>query len=251
MASAPFHADLCIDWFDQLDSTNAQAHREMIAGRLHPGWIAARRQSAGKGRRGRTWFSQPGNFMGSFLWPIGQDLAVTRGLALPIGMAVRSAILELYAGTEDVRCKWPNDVFIGHGKCAGILIESCKAQDGAYWGIAGIGVNLVPTPDVTDRLVASVAESTNNAPAPNAFLDILSRELVIAIRNWPPHDPAQFQRAWQSCAYGLGSSVTLEDGRRGLFKGIETTGEASVALASGQRLSVQAGDLVFDEVEAG
>ena len=105
--------------------------------------LRADHQTAGRGTRGQTWASAPGKqlqFSVVLRPPKGQGQL----MALLAGLAVVLAIEEHFGSclpANHARLKWPNDVHLGGRKCAGILIESAKAQNGHTHLVVGIGVN--------------------------------------------------------------------------------------------------------------
>ena len=84
---------------DEVGSTNAEAFARARAGERGPLWITARRQTAGRGRRGRTWVSEPGNLYASLLLtdpappPRAAELSLVAALAVHDALAERAAIL--------------------------------------------------------------------------------------------------------------------------------------------------------------
>ena len=125
-----------------IDSTNEEAFRALAEGRAQPGhvWIAEE-QTAGRGRRGKSWWSAPGEglYLSAIWAPQPRPAAplVTMACGLAVLHALRSA------GVDSIALKWPNDVL--HGKLAGILVES--RTGGALGGarVVGIGLNLFQT----------------------------------------------------------------------------------------------------------
>nr|MCS5525147.1 biotin--[acetyl-CoA-carboxylase] ligase [Candidatus Poseidoniia archaeon] len=121
-----------IYWLESVDSTN----RRLLARRL-PRWnaVVAREQTAGRGRRGRSWESPVGGLYIS--------LVVENDSLLPLrtGLAARDA-LQLYC-PEHIGLKWPNDLLCAGGKLGGIRCE----VDGEL-AVAGIGLNLVGEPPI-------------------------------------------------------------------------------------------------------
>jgi len=118
------------------DSTNAWARREVEQGDVTSGAVyLAEYQSSGVGRRGSKWQSAPGENL-LFTAVVEVDLAseLLGRIAIAVGVAVAS-VLGRYAG--DVAVKWPNDVYVGNEKIAGILVE----QVGEFT-LIGIGVNI-------------------------------------------------------------------------------------------------------------
>src|SRR6202047_5133871 len=130
----------------EIDSTNAEALRLMRQGERGPLWIAAERQSAGRGRRGRSWISVPGNLHASLLLTDPGPAEHWPQLSFVAALAVHDAVVEV---APDVRpmleLKWPNDLLLAGAKFAGILIEGeGREEEGAV--AVGIGVNCTAHP---------------------------------------------------------------------------------------------------------
>src|SRR6187401_2216053 len=118
---------------DTIGSTNTEACRLARAGERNPLWITARQQTAGRGRRGNVWISEPGNLYASLLLP---DVPPGRAgeLAFVAALAVYDAVSELAPDMAfRLTLKWPNDVQVGNAKLAGILIEAENS-----WAVLGI-----------------------------------------------------------------------------------------------------------------
>lgn len=99
-------------------------------------------QQAGRGRRGRKWFSPFGsNLYLSMYWRLEQGPAAAMGLSLVIGIVMAEVIQSL--GVPDVRVKWPNDLYLNDRKLAGILVELTGKTGDAAQIVMGAGVNLV------------------------------------------------------------------------------------------------------------
>ncbi|BBI91357.1 putative bifunctional biotin-[acetylCoA carboxylase] holoenzyme synthetase/ DNA-binding transcriptional repressor, bio-5'-AMP-binding [Serratia symbiotica str. Tucson] len=98
-------------------------------------------QQAGRGRRGRQWVSPFGtNLYLSMFWRLEQGPAAAMGLSLVIGIVMAEVLQRL--GAEDVRVKWPNDLYLNDRKLAGILVElTGKTGDAAHL-VMGAGINL-------------------------------------------------------------------------------------------------------------
>ena len=135
--------------YDRLGSTNDEAKRLARTGAAAWTIVTAREQTAGRGRRGRSWIAIPGNlFMTVILRPdCTPQTAAQLGFvaALAVGEAVRAVV----PAEVSVRFKWPNDVLLDGAKVSGILLESETTEWGALdWLIVGIGVNVVGHPTV-------------------------------------------------------------------------------------------------------
>jgi BirA family transcriptional regulator, biotin operon repressor / biotin---[acetyl-CoA-carboxylase] ligase len=121
------------------DSTNDRARELAEAGAPSGTLVTADEQSAGRGRRGRTWSALAGKaLLGSFvLRPLDERHAL---LPLAVPLAVCDAIEEV--SQNACRVKWPNDVWIEERKVAGVLIEARPPQ----WAVLGVGVNVAIEP---------------------------------------------------------------------------------------------------------
>ncbi|MBI2189533.1 MAG: biotin--[acetyl-CoA-carboxylase] ligase [Acidobacteria bacterium] len=137
-----------IVWYQTVASTNDVAASLADRGAPEGCVVAANAQSAGRGRQGRSWASPPaaGLYLSTVLRPPREAVSA---LTLAVGVAVADGIQA--ATGLDVALKWPNDVYAGERKLAGILAE---ASDSLEYVIVGIGINVMPAvypPDVAAR----------------------------------------------------------------------------------------------------
>ena len=105
---------------DRLGSTNTALLSDALA--VEGDWLVALKQDGGKGRHGRVWESIDGNFAGSTLVQIRPNDPPAPALALVAGLALIEAV-EVAAPGAPLSLKWPNDLMLGEGKLAGILLE--------------------------------------------------------------------------------------------------------------------------------
>ncbi|RAR65390.1 BirA family biotin operon repressor/biotin-[acetyl-CoA-carboxylase] ligase [Pantoea ananatis] len=123
-----------------IDSTNQYLLERMHS--LPSGSVClAEYQQAGRGRRGRHWFSPFGaNLYMSMYWRLEQGPAAAMGLSLVIGIIMAETLRSL--GAQDVRVKWPNDIYLHDRKLAGILVELTGKTGDAAQIVIGAGINL-------------------------------------------------------------------------------------------------------------
>ncbi|MDD4856638.1 MAG: biotin--[acetyl-CoA-carboxylase] ligase [Candidatus Krumholzibacteria bacterium] len=135
--------------FDSVESTNAAAMAAVVAGAAEGTLFIAERQTLGKGRKGRSWFSAEGKSLtfSLILRPPRKEEALTAILALAVVRALWN-----FVGRSTV--KWPNDVFLNGRKLAGILAES---REGAV--VVGLGLNVNETPADFPSAIAGEATS--------------------------------------------------------------------------------------------
>lgn len=130
-----------IIYYEQLDSTNVQAVRLAAEGAPHGTVVVAGTQTAGKGRRGRTWESpQEDNIYMSLL--LRPSLKPNQAPMLTLVMAQSVAVALQKAGFPDVQIKWPNDLILAGKKICGILTEMYLQGDTIDYVVVGVGVNV-------------------------------------------------------------------------------------------------------------
>lgn len=226
-----------------IESTNT-ALLGRLAGGEHCGegaWLVADRQTAGRGRAGRTWFDGFGNFMGSTVAVVGPSDPPAPTLALVAGVAVHRAISAVAPGLDNLRLKWPNDLLLGEAKLGGILLER---QGDAV--VVGIGVNLAAAPDVPDRETISLA-AQGIAVDRDAFAAELATQWSIALASWHRGDWPALREGWLARALPVGTPLMVRDSGgtpiEGTFAGLEPGGAALLRLADGSTRAIHAGEV--------
>jgi BirA family biotin operon repressor/biotin-[acetyl-CoA-carboxylase] ligase len=231
---------------DEVGSTNREAFARAEAGEAGPLWIAARRQSAGRGRSGRRWASEPGNLYASLLVRLPCQPAVVPQLSLLAGIATVDAIRQAAGGGPDgLRLKWPNDVLIGPAKCAGILAESLADQDGVTV-VVGIGINLAWHPADLGREATSLAAHGVKV-APDAMLVHLDAAMQQWLDVWQCGGGfARVRVAWLERAGPSGEPCTVNTGTErlaGAFVGLDAGGALRLRDRDGALRTVSFGDV--------
>ena len=184
-------------WHETLPSTIDEAHHRAAAGAPHGFGVAARRQTAGRGTRGRPWESSAG---GLWLSVIARHSGSgpMETMSLRIGLAVAECIERLLKpGSQAIAIKWPNDLMAGGKKLAGILCDARWQGDRLSWIIASVGLNVRnPIPlALTGRATRladlgvglgaeDLAEPIREAVAgAAAWTDALAEDQLAALRN--------------------------------------------------------------------
>lgn len=195
------------------DSTNNYAMAQVKAGLAVPGTaFLALEQTAGKGQRGKSWQAPPGvNIMMSRVidpapLPLAEQFALSAAVALGC-----YDFFKKYAGAEDCRIKWPNDLYWQDRKAGGILIENLLSASGEWkTAIAGTGINInqAAFPDSVTGAV-SLLQITGKQ---HDLLD-LARELYTSIGNWlerlKTDGPLPVLEAYNRVLYRNGETVKL------------------------------------------
>lgn len=211
------------------DSTNTRARELAAAGAPHGTLVTAAEQSAGRGRQGRTWSAPAGRALLCSL--VLRD--PPRLLPLAAGLAV-AQVADL--GGIRSQLKWPNDVLIGAGKAAGILVEG-RPQE--HWAVLGIGINVaVRIDDLPPELRGQAAtlglEPEDIEPTLATLLDAVSR--------WLGADEAEILSAIRERDVLRGQPVRWAGGE-GVGAGIDADGRLVVAASGGRQLALDAGEI--------
>jgi BirA family transcriptional regulator, biotin operon repressor / biotin---[acetyl-CoA-carboxylase] ligase len=230
---------------DVLESTNAHALTLAQRGERGPLWITAQRQTAGRGRRGRTWVSQPGNLYATLLLASPGRPQCWPQLSLVAGLALHDALIEIAPSlTRRVAIKWPNDLLLDDAKFAGILIEG----EGGKEAIAiGIGVNCASHPAKSHYPATDLA-SAGMAIAPEMLFAPLSRKMLGRLAQWNGGEGFTTIRCdWSARANGLGEEIRVRLADRelmGRFEALDDDGALVLRVADGGAVTVTAGELV-------
>lgn len=238
--------------FDTIDSTNAEAMRQVVAGATAPIWILSAEQTKGRGRRGRNWQSVKGNFAASLLIPDAGLVADAARLTFVASLAVHDALQHFIGPLARLSIKWPNDVLLNDGKISGILLESASSGPRLTALTVGIGVNLVTAPppaEVDSWTVApvSVRDITGDAPDPVEFLDILASGFAAWQHRLQTEGFAPIREAWLQHAARLGQIITARLPKQtltGRFDGIDGEGSLILTTETG-RVTIPAADIFF------
>lgn len=224
----PSLAGFSVEVLPEIDSTNTELMRRARAGHTEPTLLVAQQQTAGRGRLGRQWASEPGSSltfsMGLLLQPQAWD-----GLSLAVGLSVATSL------HEGVQLKWPNDLWVGGCKLAGILIETATAHGNAAqrYAVIGIGINIAPRPaEGLSTPPASLQALVPQASAAQALESVaapLVRDVLLFEQSGFAPCAARF--AARDALYGC--EVLLSDGTRGTAQGVDTRGALLVQTAQG------------------
>jgi len=244
--------------FDAIGSTNAEALVAARAGACEPAWYVTTEQTAGRGRRQRTWVAPRGNLASSILEvsEVSPTVAATLGFAagLALEQALRTVSLEasVRSGTAvDYALKWPNDVLANKQKLAGILLEAEAVAGGRLAVVVGIGTNVIAAPDGTPYPATSLRALGVEVSAEDVF-SALSDAWAELFAIWDKgRGFAEIRRRWLARAAGLGDIVSIQSGASiltGTFETIDETGCMVIATSDGKRATIAAGDVYFGSV---
>lgn len=185
-------------------------------------------QQAGRGRRGRQWISPFGaNLYLSMFWRLDQGPAAAMGLSLVIGI-VMAEVLQRF-GAEDVRVKWPNDLYLNDRKLAGILVEVMGKTGDAAQLVMGAGINLA----MRDTTAGAINQGWINLQEAGINIDrnelaaTLLNELRQSLRQFELDGLMPFIVRWRALDNFIDRPVKLLIGEQQIFgiaRGIDQQG---------------------------
>jgi BirA family biotin operon repressor/biotin-[acetyl-CoA-carboxylase] ligase len=238
---------------DQTDSTNADARRRADAGETGPLWIVARRQTEGRGRRGRSWESQDGNLFSTLLQLTRKPPAEAAQVTFVAALAIAD-LLDAWAPASLVTIKWPNDVMLAGRKASGVLVESGAHEAGGLWLAVGIGVNLASAPEGTERPATALAHHLRGDVTAPPTVEVAASKLAEAFDVWMTRwETLGFEPildAWRARTAGLEGPAVARLGREtveGRAEGVAPDGALKLRLADGSLRLISAGDVFFGE----
>ncbi|HET9012007.1 MAG TPA: biotin--[acetyl-CoA-carboxylase] ligase, partial [Gemmatimonadaceae bacterium] len=223
--------------FDQVGSTLDVAHR-IAPGAASGTLVLADEQTAGRGRHGRRWTSAPGAGIWLTLVERPTDVRALDVLSLRCGLYAAEALDAMAAARIGV--KWPNDLYVGDRKLAGILIETRWRGTAPDWVAIGFGLNVV-TPDLSTGI---------GLRSGVARVDVLAL-LVPALRRAAAasgHLTDHELERWSTRDIAVGR--VLDAPGPGRASGISRQGELLVADAAGTMVPHRSGSLTFAESPA-
>ncbi len=219
-----------------MDAAHALAADGALAGTL----VIAEAQSAGRGRGGRSWTSEPRAGLWMTLIERPRDADALDVLSLRVGLHL-APVLERWT-SGPVSLKWPNDLYVGRRKLAGVLIEARWRGARADWVAIGVGINLTPPADAPDAVGLHRADVTGSAPADATAV---LAEAVPAMRAAAfATGPLRADELLAFASRDLARDRSVTEPARGTARGISPAGELLVETAAGLS-SYRTGSLVL------
>ncbi len=232
--------------FDSIDSTNEEARRNAATAADRTVYWA-RRQTAGRGRRGRSWMSEPGNLFVSLL--LKPDLPLAQAAQLSFVSALAVSDLLLRAGAQDrVALKWPNDVLLDGAKICGILLEASSTGARVDAMIVGMGLNLASHPADTPYAATDFRTAGLGDVDADTALTWLLEAFELRYAAWRDRGFGSVRSDWLIRAYRLGQTIQVvlgDETLTGRFAELDETGALVVETGPGVTRHITAGDVYF------
>ena len=231
------------------DSTNSQLMQKLKEGvTLEKGVVlVAEAQSAGRGRRGKQWFSPFGcNLYFSMYWQLEQGIQAAMGLSLVVGLAVAKVLQQQWQ--LPVRLKWPNDLYLENKKLGGILVELAGQTHAQCDVVIGLGLN-IRMPDQTNTVVdqpwADLVSALGQPIDRNLLVALLQHQLVQQLQQFSQLGFTAYVQEFNQLDQFAGEQVTLSSGSQtifGLCAGVDAQGGLVLDI-NGQKQSFYGGEL--------
>ncbi|MFO0583622.1 MAG: biotin--[acetyl-CoA-carboxylase] ligase [Anaeromyxobacter sp.] len=235
---------------EELGSTNDRAKELAGEGAEHGAVVIAETQTAGRGRRGRTWVSPPRKNL-YFSVVLRPDLSPVRAAELTLVASIAICEALRHAGVP-AGIKWPNDLYASGKKLGGILTELAADPDRVQWVVVGVGVNVnmrrEDFPPELEPIATSVAIERGE-PAPRA---LFAAACLTGLEEWlDVHAEQGFEAildGWRERSVTLGQPVIVkadEGEYEGVAEDLDPTGALLVRMADGTVRRFVAGDVTL------
>ncbi len=194
-----------------LDSTNNLAKELALRGAPEGTIVLAEEQTAGMGRRGRSWLSQgKANLLFSILlkpvFPPDRVFSLTMALSLAAVQGIKQE--------TGLSCmiKWPNDIYVGRKKLAGILTEFAARDRCVDWVVLGLGINVNWCPEEKEeiaRLATSIFVETAEKVSRNGLLVRIAKQFENHYQRLISGEAKDLQCQWNEYSLVLGKQVVI------------------------------------------
>lgn len=229
-----------VNIFDEIDSTNSEARRQIEQGMTSPALIISDTQTGGRGRMGRSFYSpaSTGLYMSMVFKATEKAVNIVR-FTTAAAVAVVLSIEELCGISTEI--KWVNDIYLDGRKICGILCESFLSC-GERYAVIGIGINLHTRdfpPDIRDR-----ATSLNPSGKIRNFLAARIADNLCAF--WRDISSPQIMEYYREHSMVLGKNIVFSENGEifcGIAEDIDDNGALHVRLDNGLRKILSSGEI--------
>ena len=244
-----------LEVFKSIDSTNKYAREKAEISRASGSVVLAEQQSAGRGRRGKSWISPfAANIYLSIVWDFEQGAQALEGLSLAVGVAVKRALNA--QAVKGVQLKWPNDIYVEGKKLGGILLEMIGDPAGQCSVIVGVGINVAMPKsqgseidqewtDIRSQLQNSSTAEVDS-PSRNKLAADLISELVTLLRDFQVQGFSMYRDEWQAADAFFGQEAVISTPKQsitGIVKGVDPNGALRLQLENGKIETFIGGEL--------
>lgn len=243
-----------IDIVESLSSTNDYLMNTIKEQPIQGHVCLAERQTAGRGRRGRSWVSPfAASMYLSLLWQFSKDFSELAGLSLVIAIAVINALQE-YGVPKGLALKWPNDVYWNNKKLAGILIETRGESNVQFNSVIGIGLNLQVPKSLSNSINqqwTDLSQVMGEAIERNKLCGLMLDQLIKVIIQFEKEGLKPFIKQWRQFDIAYDQKISIHTPTQiytGIARGVDEGGSILLEDAAGnvQRFSMGEVSLRFE-----
>lgn len=249
-----YASSIFVEFYPVIDSTNLELSRRFNAAeKLNKHLILAEMQTAGRGRRGRDWFSPYASSLSmSIAWQVEGGANVLQGLSLAVGVVIKNT-LEKY-NIEGIKLKWPNDLYINNAKLGGILIELSGDLAGPCNLIVGFGVNVTrPSQSlVLDQPIVFLSDLKGVTVCRSSLAADLAVGVERLLVSYPAEGFIPWQKDWNTAHIWTNKKaniITPQATTPVVLAGVNAIGELQVTYKDGSEGSINSGEVSVRAIE--
>lgn len=235
---------------DETESTNSEALK-LAKFTDKPTFVVAKKQTNGRGRVDRSWLDPSGNFSGSILIKIDEDLQRLALRSFVAALAVFDAIDQKIIKKHELVIKWPNDLLLNGKKICGILLETRNFGTVSAL-VIGIGVNLLSSPnlDKNQNIIVkpgSILGETGVKLDPIYFSELIADQYALRENQFRTMGFSKIRETWMDRATKLGKRITARTPNseyHGIFDSIDEKGQL-ILITDGEKKKIAAAEIFF------
>lgn len=236
--------------FEKVESTSDEVRNVIFKDPSQDVVVIADMQTRGRGRRGRRWYSPPGNLYFSFSKTPAINPAALGQISLVTGIAVHHVISKLLPSSAQIALKWPNDILVNKMKLGGILIETEQFPGCEYATcIIGIGINITSSPEMVAFPPCALRDYINELPDKDELARNIIDEFNRCYNVWLYDGFEKLRSEWLSLSYGLGKPVSAraENGFEiyGRFLTLSSDGAVVICDDDGNEYLVRSSEITY------
>ena len=237
-------------FLDETESTNSEALK-LAKSTDRPTFVVAKKQTNGRGRIDRSWSDLSGNFSGSILIKIDEDLQNLALRSFVAALSVFDAIDHKIGKEHELLIKWPNDLLLNGKKICGILLETRNFGTISTL-VIGIGINLLSSPklDKTPNVIikpGSILGETGVKLDPIDFSESIAHHYALRENQFRTMGFSKIREVWMDRAAKLGKKITARTPNfeyQGIFDSVDEKGQL-IIINNGEKKKIAAAEIFF------
>ena len=179
--------------FESVTSTNDMAMKLIKKNKKISGCVYAKKQTKGKGTRGKKWISEIGNLFSTFFFPLKKKYPTFSEFSL-INPIIVSNVINKFCKNKTISFKWPNDILLNKRKICGILQEVITVNKKKFL-IIGIGINIISNPVIKNKYKATnIFLETKKNPTTKELINLLIISYEDFFKNLDSYNFKNFKR---------------------------------------------------------